>query len=229
MHYKVFRFIRTILWLHLSRPKSSAVRPVLLYNLVGFLLVANVLVLDKCWSCDVGKWLDVPAQVVQADAIVVLGGDVSLRLPPAVELFHAGLVPEFWYTGASPAHLTETGAATFGAYQRAREVGIPAEAITLLATTSTWEDAEQIAATVQARGTRSILVVTSWYHGRRALCAIHHHLQDLDVSVYYQPVATPGFGAGDWWQSERGKETVTMELNKIIFYWSHYGLIPWVC
>ena len=200
----------------------------MLYNLFGFLLFLQGIAPDGCWHCNVGKWLDVPAQVAPSDAIVVLGGGRD-RLPLGIELFQEGIAPELWYTGATEESIEIATVDTLWAMQMATEQGIPAEAVTFLATTSTWTDGEQIAATVKARGTRSILVVTDWYHGRRALCSIHHHLQDDAVQVYYQPVDTPGFGPDNWWLSENGAHTATTELYKIIFYWGYYGLAPWVC
>lgn len=196
------------------------------FSLFILLLLLNFSLPSECWNCDVGAWLDIPANVAHGDAIVVLGGD-SQRLPVATALFHEGYAPELWYTGATEAE--QAGSDSSVALQMASDMGVPVEAMTLLATTSTWEDGREIAAAVQARGARSILVVTSWYHGRRALCAINHHLQDDTVQVYYQPVATLGFGPDDWWLSEAGKRVVTSELYKILFYWGNYGLVPWLC
>lgn len=208
--------------------KEIAPRGVVLYNLAALVLAVNLFVLEECWTCHVGEWLDIPAQVAHADAIVVLGGSPE-RLPAAIDLFHEGIAPELWYTGAREDSLDPAGNEARLAYKTTQEMGIPAEAITLLTTVSTWEDAQKIAATAHARGTRSILVVTDWYHGRRSLCAIYHHLQDDTVQVYYQPVETPGFGPDNWWVSTGGSKIVTTELYKTIFYWGYYGLVPWIC
>lgn len=206
-----------------------AVRYSMFFSAVVFLFSLQQTPPDECWKCRVGEWLDIPAQIAPADAIVILGGDATTRLPVAVELFQAGVAPELWYTGAKEGSQAGDRSAAQVAVEQAVAWGVPSDAITLLTTTSTWTDGEEIAATINARGTRSILVVTSWYHGRRALCAIHHHLSDKTVQVYYQPAATPGFGPNDWWDSEVGGLTVTRELNKILFYWGYYGLVPWIC
>lgn len=206
-----------------------AVQHSLYFSAIIFLFSLPQTPPDECWNCHVGEWLDIPAQIAPADAIVVLGGDARQRLPIAVELFHAGIAPELWYTGAVEESQAGDGSAAQVAVEQAMAWGVPSESLTLLATTSTWTDGEEIAATISARDKRSIVVVTSWYHGRRALCAIHHHLSDKTVQVYYQPTATPDFGPHDWWDSEVGALTVTRELNKILFYWGYYGLVPWVC
>src|SRR4051794_35040912 len=159
-------------------------RPLKLFSLTILLSLLIHSSPPECWRCHVGNWLDIPPRVHAADAIVVLGGSPGERLPIAVKLFQQGLAPEFWYTGAAEDAQQGEITSTQLTVQQAQAMGIPATALTLLATTNTWEDAEQIAATARARGIHSILVVTSWYHGRRALCAIHHELKDTDVEVY---------------------------------------------
>ena len=202
---------------------------VVLYNLIALLWLTHPFPAGNDWASKIGAWLDMPVTVAQADAIVVLGGAPNGRLPVAIELFREGLAPELWYTGAVEESQSGDGTSAQLAVKRAQEMGVPSEAITLLATTSTWEDGQQIAATVTARDIRSILVVTDWYHGHRALCAIHHHLQDDAVQVYYQPVETHGLGPDDWWLSAAGQRVVMTELYKNLFYWGYYGLAPWVC
>lgn len=181
------------------------------------------------WASQISAWLALPATVASADAIVVLGGSASTRLPAAVALYQAGLAPEFWYTGTVEDSREGDGTSAQLAVKRAQEMGVPAAAITLLVTSSTWEDGQQIAATARARGVKSVLLITDWYHGRRALCAIHHHLQGDGVQVYYQPVEPRGVGPDDWWLSAAGQRTVLRELYKNLYYWGVYGLVPWKC
>lgn len=225
----ILQIIYVLSRLNSLRTNASTFRQVILLGYLILPLALNHSSPDQCWRCHVGQWLNIPAQVASADAIVVLGGDMNTRLSLAVELYHAGIAPELWYTGAMESSDPDDGSAAQIAAQKAMEWGVPEEAITLLASNNTWQDGEQIAATVKERGISSIVVVTNWYHGRRALCAIHHHLGDDTVQVYYQPAATPGFGPHDWWQVNAGKHIVTTELQKIIFYWGYYGLVPWIC
>ena len=204
-------------------------RHAVLYNLIALLWLTGPFTAGSDSARKIGAWLETPATVAQADAIVVLGGAANERLPVAIELFQDGFAPALWYTGAVEDSQAGDGTSAQLAAKHAHEMGIPAEAITLLATTSTWEDGQQIAATAQARGVRSILVVTSWYHGRRALCAIHHHIHDDAIRVYYQPVETREFGPDNWWLTAAGQRIVTTELYKDLFYWAYYGLVPWLC
>ena len=202
---------------------------VVVFPLIALLWLTAPFPAGNDWARKIGAWLDMPVSVAQADAIVVLGGAPNERLPVAIELFREGLAPELWYTGAVEDSQAGDGTSAQRAAQRAQVMGVPSEAITLLASSSTWEDGQQIAATVTARDIRSILVVTDWYHGHRALCAIHHHLQGDGVQVYYQPVEPRGVGPDDWWLSAAGQSTVLREFYKNVYYWVHYGLSPGVC
>jgi uncharacterized SAM-binding protein YcdF (DUF218 family) len=180
------------------------------------------------WLAVMGGWLNVPSSPAPAEVIAVLAGNQQ-RLHQAVALYKQGLASELWYTGDAPqgeegfvrnAHLAQ---------QAAIDMGVPAEDIHLLPTTSTWEDGQQIAALAQQRGMRRILVVTSWYHGRRGLCVVRRWLQGSGIQVSYQAAYNATFGPDDWWHNEEGLIDVTNEYIKIGYYWLHYGLAPWQC
>lgn len=133
---------------------------VIVYNLIALLWLTTPFPAGNDWTHKIGAWLEMPATAAQADAIVVLGGAAKERLPVAIELFRDGLAPELWYTGAVDDTREGDGTSAQLAAKRAQEMGVPSEAITLLASSSTWEDGQQIAATAQARGSYRILVVT---------------------------------------------------------------------
>ncbi|MCL4504489.1 MAG: hypothetical protein M1434_09830 [Chloroflexi bacterium] len=78
-------------------------------------------------------------------------------------------------------------------------------------------------------GYTRILVVTSWYHGRRGMCIIRHDTRDTAIQVSYQAAYNATFGPDSWWRNEEGLMDVTNELIKIGYYWVEYGLSPWQC
>jgi UDP-N-acetylmuramyl pentapeptide phosphotransferase/UDP-N-acetylglucosamine-1-phosphate transferase len=106
---------------------------------------------------------------------------------------------------------------------------VPANAIRRLRTTSTWEDGQEIAQAVHETGVSRLLVVTNWYHGRRALGTVRRELADDDVEVLFSPPPPLTYGPHDWWRQENGLVAVVNEYIKIGFYWWHYGLAPWEC
>lgn len=173
------------------------------------------------WLPGIGHWLAQPPYVERVDAIVVLGGS-SGRLLQGIRLYRQELAPELWHTG-NVTKLTQS------AVPLAIRQGVPTESIHLLPSTSTWEDGQAIVTLAKQEKVRSILVVTDWYHSRRALCVIQQQLAGSQIRVYYDPPPAPSYGPDDWWQYKQGWCTVFRELAKISSYWWQYGVVPWHC
>ena len=198
---------------------------VLLIACLGFI---GLILAYSLWLPLVGSGLTSPSDPLSADAIVVLGGG-SERLKTAVSLYEQGKAPEIWYTGNyTPVGQLYPIEAQL-ARQAAIDMGVPADAIHLLPTTSTWEDGQQIAAYARQRGVKSILLVTSWYHGRRGVCVVRHHLAGTGIQLSFQAASNATFGPDNWWRNEEGLIAVVNEYIKFAFYWVHYGLAPWQC
>lgn len=193
------------------------------FVVLALFIVAAALSLSRA-----AYWLAQRPRVGRADVIVVLGGGHPQRILHGISLYQQGLAPELWHTG----HVKESGrTASFGtsAVQLAVERGVPAEAIHLLPTTSTWEDGQEIKAFAERRQVNSILVVTSWYHSRRALCVIKQQFEGSGVSILYDPPSDLRYGPDRWWRDFDDWAAVLKELVKIGFYWPRYGLAPWRC
>jgi uncharacterized SAM-binding protein YcdF (DUF218 family) len=198
-------------------------------RLTGLLLLTAGLLTVVVWLelPGIGHWLAEPTNINQVDAIVVLGSN-SRRSQYGISLYEQGLASEFWHTG-DVLWLGKEQSPAQSAAQLAIEHGVPAEDIYMLATTSTWEDGQKIAALVKERQTQSILIVTSWYHSHRALCVIKQQLADSGVTIYYAAPTDVLYGPEDWWLDKYGRITILTELVKIGYYWIRYGVSPWNC
>jgi uncharacterized SAM-binding protein YcdF (DUF218 family) len=175
----------------------------------------------------VGRWLFFPSDQQRADAIVVLGGGHPTRVEQGIALYQRGLAPELWHTGDVPppgAKLSQADRAATMAVER----GLPPDAIYLLATSSTWEDGQAIAALARERGAGRLLVVTDWTHSRRAICTIRQ-AADPSVEVSYAPPPLAEYGPGTWWLSPSGIWALRRELPAIMFYWLQYDINPFGC
>lgn len=64
---------------------------------------------------------------------------------------------------------------------------------------------------------KSIVVVTKWYHCRRAMMTLKRHLPAgiRYFAVTYEP---KGISCSDWWQSEKGLRRVVKEMDHIPKY-----------
>lgn len=175
-------------------------------------------------------WLHVPADTLPtgADAIVVLGGDHQARMLEAISLYHAGIAAQVWITGDQPppgrsVSLAEAWRLT------GRRNGVPEAVVTLLVSSTTWEDGRAIADRAAASGARHLVVVTSWYHIRRARCVIERQLGSQAVELAFVPAAGLPQAYEHWWRELAGWYSVTRELAALGYYWQRYGLAPWSC
>ncbi|MBM3861877.1 MAG: YdcF family protein [Verrucomicrobia bacterium] len=93
------------------------------------------------------------------DAIVVLGGDPGDRAPHAAELYKKGV-----------ASLVIVAGDGGGLAHALKMAGVPSSAIIQEAgSRTTWENARNVAPILEERGIVKVVLVTSWWHTRRAL------------------------------------------------------------
>ena len=184
---------------------------------IGILLLV---LSSSAWLPAIGGWLAIPAtlDLASADAIAVHGGN-PLRTDYALELYRRGLAPELWQTGY---------ARTQSVFLETIEHERPQQAFHFLTTTSTWSDGTQIAATIRSRKLHSVIIVTDWWHSRRALCSTEQQLQGYDVAISFESSPSPA-GPSNWWRNAEIRGDVSSELVKMVFYTLRYGMRPWGC
>jgi uncharacterized SAM-binding protein YcdF (DUF218 family) len=158
--------------------------------------------------------LSVPTRVEHADLIIVLGGDASPRAAVAAALFKSGQASWILISGD-------------GDCQDIRRIlisdAVPAAAIGVECTSrSTMENAEYSAAILQRMGVRRALLVTSWYHVRRALGSF----RKAAPTVEFLPVSAREDGS--FWHMAwyDGGSRIVAEYAKIGWYLLHYGVCP---
>jgi uncharacterized SAM-binding protein YcdF (DUF218 family) len=116
--------------------------------------------------------LIVRTAVEPADVIVVLGGDGPSRAWRAAALYREGLAPRVLVTG-----IGDCGSIRDLMVQS----GVPPEVIeTECAARSTWENARFSAPMLTAMGARRAILVTSWFHTRRALACFRQVMPQLE-------------------------------------------------
>jgi len=123
-----------------------------------------------------GRALGSASRLERADAIVALGSSVlpsgrlsSTSLRRAVDgirLYRQGYAPLLVFSGSPP----RDGRPAEGAVRTrlALELGVPAEAIVTVEAWTTRDEAARVAALLQARGVRRVLLVTESHHMVRA-------------------------------------------------------------
>ena len=147
-----------------------------------------------------------------ADVIVVLGGDGPRRAWRAAEIYRTGAAPQVLVTGA--------GDCT-GIRDLMVQAGVAADAIRLeCASHSTWENAVFSAPLLAAMGARRAIIVTSWFHTRRALATFARVMPQMEwMSMPVEPV-------GSIWEMLEGQDgsAIVKEYAKIAWYSARYGV-----
>ena len=168
-----------------------------------------------------------PRSLAPADAIVVLGGGGAERLRHGAALYARGIAPEIWCTGGETTPGSGDGRLQLGVARLVVGGGVPERAVRILPSASTWEDAAVVRQTAEHAGARKLLIVTSWYHGRRAMRTMQARFKGSNVELFFDPASSVTFSAADWWTDKRGRQVVLAEISKSVFYTSRYRLTLW--
>ncbi len=181
---------------------------------ISFILLLTPVVLfayfypEKFLCVDSGK-------NVSADVIVVLGGGVhELRAERAAELFQQHAASRIIITGAGDDEINRL---------ILRQKGVPASAIEVEGnSTTTRENAEFTIKMLRAENVHHVILVTSWYHARRALKTFEHYAPDLK---FYSRPSYATFAREEWPQHGNGHR-MRLEFLKLPGYWIRYGVNP---
>ena len=174
------------------------------------------------------------ASLAHADAIVVLSGSSSYveRTTRAAELFHEGRAPLVVLTNDDTRGSWSTSQQRNPYFvERAMEElikdGVPAVKIRVVpgAVSSTRDEALILKQYAVQQGLRSVLVVTSPYHSRRALRSLRQSFEGTGVTIGLEttPINSPTPSPGFWWLQPEGWRTVAGEYVKLAYYRFWYG------
>lgn len=144
------------------------------------------------------------------DVIVILGGEPNYRPRLAAKLFHQGVSQ----------HLIVTGRGDYAVLVRELvSNGVPLDSIQVeKQSATTFENAQNTGPLLDALHAKRVVLVTSWFHARRAKACFRHFRPDIEFVV----ATTPR-------QEEvryRGQQWAYRELLKTAFYWVRYGISP---
>jgi uncharacterized SAM-binding protein YcdF (DUF218 family) len=180
------------------------------------------------------RLLIVKAELAKADALVMLSGGsfYAERVRHTVNLFAEGRAPRII--------LTDDGIRGPWSFEKERNPsyveieaealqkdGIQAEQIEIIPqqVSSTYDEAVRVRDYAQGAGLKSVLIVTSPYHSRRALWVWQRVFREsgIHVGIDPAPAGEQSPPAATWWWHWRGWLSVAFEYPKLVYYWLNYS------
>lgn len=163
----------------------------------------------------------------RADAIVVLTGSYPDRILEAVALYREGWAPHLVLcrepenTGFRKLRSLGVQVPRFFELNRtiAEQLGVPPQAITVLERPagSTFTEAELVVHDALRRGYRSLIVVTSKYHARRAK-RIYEAVAGGRLRIIMRPARDDEFDPEGWWRDRASTRRVVFEYQKLLTF-----------
>lgn len=175
--------------------------------------------------------LMVNAEIGSADALVVLSGSSSYveRTQRAAELYRQGRAPVVLLTndhtrGGWSSALQTNPFFVDRAIDELTKQGVPAERIRIVpgVAASTQSEAVIVKDYAASQGLRSILIITSAYHSRRALGTFRKTFEGTGVVIGLESSSSAS-PAAFWWLRPSGWRDVAGEYVKLIYYRFVYG------
>ena len=159
-------------------------------------------------------FLCVDSGPVKADVIVVLGGGSHERPVRAAELFREHAAPRIIISGLGDGEINR---------RLLVAAGVPVSAIELeTQSRTTRENAQFTIKLLREEKLGRVIIVTSWYHSRRALACFRHYAPELK---FYSRPSYFASAHADWPHNRIGGR-VRLEYAKLLGYWIRDGVCP---
>jgi len=182
-------------------------RTALVFFVLLLLLVVAELVFPQPFLC-------VDSGPVKADVIVVLGGGSHERSERAAELFKEHAARRIIVTGLGDCENSR---------RSLLQAGVPPNAIEMeTRSRTTRENAQFTVKLLREQKLSRVILVTSWYHSRRALACFRHYAPEIQ---FYSRPSYFAYARIDWAHNRIGNR-IRLEYVKMLGYWVRYGVRP---
>ncbi|HEX7260059.1 MAG TPA: YdcF family protein [Candidatus Saccharimonadia bacterium] len=188
--------------------------------IMAFLITTTVLlVLAALGVLGIGFFLSPQNQLRDADLIVaVSGGETQQRTAEAVKLYQQGRASKLLFSGAAADPNAPSNAAVMRA--DALSQGVPDSAILIEElSANTQQNAEMAVPIIRSLNAKTIILVTSPYHQRRASLNFHQAV-GRDVTILNHSASDSSWRKSSWWQQEGTIGLTLSELQKTFYVWS---------
>jgi uncharacterized SAM-binding protein YcdF (DUF218 family) len=179
-----------------------------------------------------GEYLVLKQTPPKSDLIVCLAGGNVERGIGAAEAFHKGFSPRILLTREDPPDgyrlLEERGLHYPESVDLLavllKDLGVPESAIIVnrQPVTTTFEEAQLVRRVVGKKKYRSLILITSPTHTRRAWLTFKKVFEGTPVRIFVLSTPYSGFNPKDWWKHRKYLREVVIEYQKLIFYTVKY-------
>jgi len=167
----------------------------------------------------IGNYLIISDPLEKSDAILVLSGDTTKgeRVAEAVKLFKKGYGKYLVLSGNKIAWDTY---AVEPMKKEATSLRIPEHSIITIKSEahSTIEEAKIILGVFKERHFKSMILVTSSYHTRRAKWIFLKVFNGSSIKISACPANNVEYDADRWWQKRESAKSLFYEYTKLIWY-----------
>jgi uncharacterized SAM-binding protein YcdF (DUF218 family) len=210
-------------------------RKIVIYIFLVFLVIASLS--HKYLLRQIGHFLVIEQDPDKADVIVVLNGRDAERSLAAVDLYQRGYANLIVLARGSKQPGCDEFYERVGEnwnskifFQRAIEaMGIPETDFKLIGDgiTSTYDEAKVTKRFLMENGYKSILLVTSKWHSKRAYLTFRSMLNDEErISIACRPSQYDNFDPDNWWKIEADAESVLREYIRFVYYILTFRISP---
>lgn len=196
------------------------------------LFIVFIILSSKVWLSFPASFLLAKDNIKKADCIVPLGGDIALRFKKAVELYNQGLSDKIIVSVLPDLSDADKEYCAFkmhvyGAKEVDRKdfvlmafryLGKDSKGVlfTDQTVTSTYEEALATKVFMLKNGFKSLILVTTGYHSRRALMLFKTVLRGTGIKIYNITADRESLIPAKWWAKEDEVKDVLQEYLSIV-------------
>ena len=191
------------------------------------LLLVSVILTRAWWLPLFGHFLVVPDRPGKADVILVLAGSYFERTDKGIDLYRQGYSGRIMTFVPGRTHAYDAFATlldsqlSFGDMLKLyfASKGLPKAAILVDAARkvySTQDERDTFLQLARQMHLRSVLVVTSPYHLRRALTLFRGPCASAGIEVYHMAAASANQRPGIWWRDPGERQAVLVEYISLL-------------
>lgn len=181
------------------------------------LFIAAIFVVGYLSLIFLGEYLTPSDTLTRSDAVVVLSGGGPDRVQWGIKLYKDAWAPRLVLVGAA---LDKSGPSNAEAMRKiALQAGVPDTAIFLEEeSTNTFENATFGKAVLDSFGAKTIILVTSPYHQRRAYETFKKVYEKEEFTITNSPSGYSTWNSKQWWAKPASADITVSEILKIIWF-----------